>query len=168
MPSFVGAWGANNGGPLFTVAAVRVGCDPEEIWRRSLKAMRPSPSGFIWQGIESLMFYPAVLQEMMLQSHENVLRLFRCWPRKSQPNASFHDLWAYGAFRCSAALNAGVVADIQIVSEKGRECVVENPWHGRSVALIRDGQKAEVLSGDRLRFRTVAGETVCLDIHPAP
>ena len=58
---------------------------------------------------------------MMLLSHENVLRFFRVWPKQSQPNANFHDLWAHGAFRCSAVLKDGVVGDVRIVSEKGRD-----------------------------------------------
>ncbi|MCU0873033.1 MAG: hypothetical protein MUE50_11900 [Pirellulaceae bacterium] len=159
-----GAWNDNNGGALFTVAAIRVGYDPEEIWKQSLKARSPSPSGFIWQGIESLMFYPAVLQEMMLQSHENVLRFFRCWPKRSQPNASFHDLWGHGAFRCSATLRDGVVTEVHIVSEKGRECTVENPWPDKRVRLIRRGQRAEVVAGSRLNIKTTRNET--LELKP--
>jgi hypothetical protein len=159
-----GAWNDNNGGALFTVGAVRVGYDPEEIWKQSLKARSPSPSGFIWQGIESLMFYPAVLQEMMLQSHENFLRFFRCWPKRSQPNASFRDLWAYGAFRCSATLRDGVVRDVRIVSEKGRPCTIENPWPDKRVCLIRRGQRAESVSGDRFDIKTTIGEI--LELQP--
>lgn len=108
------------------------------------------------------MFVPNTLQEMMLQSHENVLRFFRCWPKKSEPNASFRDLWAYGAFRCSAALQDGVVADVRIVSEKGRPCVVENPWPGKKVMMTRNGRSAETLTGDRLKFETTPAETILL------
>jgi len=157
-----GAWNDNNGGALFTAAAVRVGYDPEEIWKPSVKARSPSPSGFIWQGIESLMFYPNTLQEMMLLSHENVLRFFRAWPKQSQPNACFRDLWAHGAFRCSAILQDGIVSDVRIISERGRPCTVENPWPGRPVRLIRDGREAESLTGVRLNFPTAPAETVVL------
>ncbi len=108
------------------------------------------------------MFVPNTIQEMMLQSHENVLRFFRCWPKKIEPNASFRDLWAYGAFRCSAALKDGVVSDVRIVSEKGRACTVENPWPGKLVSLTRNGYKAESLTGARLTFQTAPGETIAI------
>lgn len=90
---------------FFKSVEVRAGYDPEKIWLLLVHARLATsqPGGFIWQGIESQMFYPTVLGETMLQSHENVLRYFRCWPKKLQPDAAFRDLWAHGAFRCSAA-----------------------------------------------------------------
>ena len=106
------------------------------------------------------MFVPNTVQEMMLQSHENVLRFFRCWPKKMEPNASFRDLWAHGAFRCSAVLKDGVVADVRIVSEKGRDCTVENPWPGKPVTLARNGQNSATLTGARFTFKTTPGETI--------
>lgn len=157
-----GAWNDNNGGALFTAAAVRVGYEPEEIWQQLKLRVDASPSGFIWQGIESLMYYLNTLQEMMLQSHEGVLRFFRCWPKRLQPNASFHDLWAHGAFRCSATLKDGTVTTVRIVSEKGRECLVENPWPGQPVDLVRDGHQAMTINGERLTFKTYPGEIIAL------
>ncbi len=158
-----GAWNDNNGGPLFFGGAVRVGYDPEIIWKNLTRISRgASPNGCIWQGVESWMFVPNTLQEMMLQSHENVLRFFRCWPKKSEPTASFRDLWAHGAFRCSATLKDGVVADVRIVSEKGRGCMVENPWPGKKVMLTRNSKNAETLIGDRLKFATTTAETILL------
>lgn len=162
-----GAWEDCNGGPLFLGGAIRVGYDPEIIWEKFADiAKRARPNGCLWpcnyQGVEAWMFVPNTLQEMMLQSHENVLRFFRCWPKKSEPTASFRDLWAYGAFRCSAALKDGVVADVRIVSEKGRPCVVENPWPGKKVMMTRNGRSAETLTGDRLKFETTPAETILL------
>ena len=162
-----GAWNDNNGGPLFFGGAVRVGYDPEIIWKNLSQIAKGAQSnGCIWQGVESWMFVPNTLQEMMLQSHENVLRFFRCWPKKIEPNASFRDLWAYGAFRCSAALKDGVVTEVRIVSEKGRPCLVENPWPGRKVMLTSNGRNAETLAGDRLKFGTTTAETISLTPQP--
>jgi hypothetical protein len=62
---------------------------------------------------------------MMLLSYEGVLRIFRCWPKKSQPDAAFSGLRAYGAFRVSARLERGIVREVSIYSEKGRVCSVE-------------------------------------------
>ncbi len=158
-----GAWNDNNGGPLFFAGAVRIGYDPEIIWKNLTRiAKSAQPNGCIWQGVESWMFVPNTIQEMMLQSHENVLRFFRCWPKKIEPNASFRDLWAYGAFRCSAALKDGVVSDVRIVSEKGRTCTVENPWPGKTVRVVRDGTHAETVTGERFTLKTAANETITI------
>ena len=52
--------------------------------------------------------------------------------------------------------------DVRIVSEKGRPCVLANPWPSRSVTLTRDGSAAETLAGDRLCFATRPGERMAL------
>jgi len=54
------------------------------------------------------------------------------------------------------------VQPVRILSEKGRDCTVLNPWPGRGVAVRRDGKAAEVLRGGRVTFKTRPGETVLL------
>jgi uncharacterized protein YqiB (DUF1249 family) len=110
--------------------------------------------------LEKVNTVPNTVNEMMLLSHENVLRLFRVWPRKSHPNARFQNLMGYGAFRVSAALVQGEVTDVQIVSEKGRDCTIENPWPGRKVTVFRDGRKAETVYGDTFALKTKAAELI--------
>ena len=47
---------------------------------------RGIPNGFLKEnphGIEQLNTIPDAIQEMMLQSHEGVIRIFPVWPRKS-------------------------------------------------------------------------------------
>jgi hypothetical protein len=152
---------------IFFPACVRVGYDPEVIWRELHNEIVEigCPNGFRTEnphGLEKLNLVPSTLHEMMLLSHENVLRFFRVWPRKSHPNARFQDLWAYGAFGVSATLKDGVVGDVRIVSVKGRDCAVENPWPGKAVALTRNGNRAETLRGTRVTFGTHPGEHITI------
>jgi hypothetical protein len=144
------AWNDFNHSCIFFPAAVRMGYDPEEVWKalRTLIVEWGLPNGYIKgnpHGIEHLSTVPNTIQEMMLLSHEGVLRFFRCWPKKVQPRAAFTDLRAYGAFRVSARLENGIVKDATIISEKGRDCSVEvfsdNPnvtCNGQSVDFKRN------------------------------
>jgi len=150
---------------IFFPATVRIGYDPELIWKelRSFILDVGAPNGFRNDnphGMEKLNLVPNAINEMMLLSHENVLRFFRVWPRDSHPNARFQDLHAYGAFRVSAALKQKQVADIRIVSEKGLDCAVENPWPIKRVAVYRDGRRAESTQGEKFTIKTRAGEVI--------
>ena len=80
-------WIDFNGMNSFYAAAVRVGYDPRVI----LKEMRTMinklglPNGMIRgnpHGMEHQSIVPNAIQEMLLQSHEGVLRLFPCWPHE--------------------------------------------------------------------------------------
>jgi hypothetical protein len=57
------------------------------------------------------------LNEMLLESHEGVLRLFPCWPKDQ--DARFGTLRACGAFLVSAELKGGSIGGVKIASEKG-------------------------------------------------
>jgi len=69
-------------------------------------------------------------------------------------------LRARGAFLVSAKLRKGKVCKVQIVSEKGRPCTGQNPWPGKAVQLVRNGQAAETLTGERVTFSTAVNETI--------
>lgn len=74
---------------------------------------------------------PSAINEMLLQSHEDVIRLFPVWPR--QKDASFVNLRAVGAFVVSSELSNENITNVTIRSEKGRTCRIINPWvHGKS------------------------------------
>ena len=47
-----------------------------------------------------------------------------------------------------------------IESEKGRDCTLQNPWPGQDLVLQRNGQTTEKLTGERVQFKTTAGERV--------
>ena len=89
------------------------------------------------------------------------MRLFPVWP-KDQP-ARFARLRTSGAFLVSSTFRDGEVKSLRIESERGRECLLANPWPGRTVTLQRKDKPAETLTGDLLRFVTAAGEVMELN-----
>ena len=80
----------------------------------------------------------------------------------SEKIASFNNLRAYGAFVISSSLKKGKISYVKLVSEKGRPCLMENPWPGKKVQLIRNNKKAEILEGDSFSFQTKENEVIQL------
>jgi alpha-L-fucosidase 2 len=157
------AWKSHNCFPMIFPAAARVGYDPTQILDSLRGACQSNgyPNGFIFfggGGIECASGVPATINEMLLQSHDHVLRLFPVWPKGK--NAKFTTLRAIGAFLVTAELNSGRVRGVRIVSEKGRRCTLVNPWPGQAIQLVRDGQPGGILKGDRVVFPTTAGEVL--------
>ncbi len=159
-------WADYNGFASWYSACARVGYDPETI----LSKMREEcdkhsmPNLLLYYGgggIESVGGLPAV-NEMLMQSHDGVLRLFPCWPKRL--DARFGTLRARGAFLVSAGMKGGTIGPVCLTSEKGRPCTIVNPWPGRQMRLIRNGTPAEALQGDRVTFATTRGET--LELRP--
>ena len=109
-------------------------------------------------GIENCAGVPATINEMLLQSHGGVLRVFPIWPRGLP--ARFGRLRAPGAFLVSSELRDGTVASLLIESEQGGDCVLRNPWPGQELRLNRNGQPSERLSGERLLLPTRPGERI--------
>ena len=81
-------------------------------------------------GLENVGAIEAV-NSMLLQSHDDVLRLFPVWIKGR--DASFKNLRAYGAFLVSSEYRNGRVTYIDITSEAGRLCTIENPVARQSV-----------------------------------
>lgn len=160
-----GQWGNTLGNGMSTCfpGAVRVGYNADSIlYYLKARILLQSPSN-LWVtqeggGIETLAAVPLTINEMLLQSYEGVLRVFPNW--NLQKMASFENLRAYGAFLVSSAVGDGIVKYVKLKSEKGRLCNMQNPWPGKSVQLIRMGKKAEILTGERLRFTTDENESL--------
>lgn len=155
-------WHDGNGSNSFFPAAVRVGYDPGVILDELRKYVENTwPNGFMRDnphGIENCSTVHNTINEMLCMSAGHVLRLFPVWPKDK--DAAFVNLRAWGAFLVSAEQKNGLVGGVRIVSERGRDCVLRNPWPGRAVAVTRNGRKAETLAGDRLTITTTAGESL--------
>lgn len=158
-------WGgtSNNGIETCFPAAVRVGYNSDEILDHLKKRIALHSYDNLWivqggGGIETLAAVPLTINEMLMQSYEGVVRIFPNWnPAK---DAFFENLRAYGAFLVSSKLKSGVIESVTLLSEKGRDCRMENPWQGKKVQLIRNGVKAEILSGRIILFGTAEGEKI--------
>lgn len=161
-------WEDFNGSSSWYTSCARVGYDPAMILAQ-LRAMADRQSmpnrliSFGGGGIENVAGFHAIT-EMMLQSHEGVLRLFPCWPKDQA--ARFGTLRAAGAFLVSAEIKGGAVGGVALLSEKGKPCTLENPWPGKKVQLTRDGRAAEAIEGKRLVFPTRPGERITCSVDP--
>jgi len=83
----------------------------------------------------------AGIQEMLLQSHRGVIRLFPAVP-KSWHKVAFTTLRGQGAFLVSAELVSGKVTRVEILSEKGGICRLISPWSGKTLSLaMKPGEK---------------------------
>lgn len=154
-----GEWGNTLGNGLETSfpGAVRVGYDGDEIIRqlKDRLQLQVYPNGWVTQaggGIETLAAVPLTINEMLLQSYEGRVRVFPNWNRRR--DAHFDSLRAYGAFLVSSAVQNGSVRYVKILSEKGRDCELENPWPGRNVKLVRKNAAPVILSGEVLHIAT--------------
>jgi hypothetical protein len=163
-----GGWGNTLGNGIETCfpGAVRVGYNSDSILQflKDRIAAQSLPNLWITQaggGIETLAAVPLTINEMLMQSYEGVLRIFPNW--NLQKDASFKNLRAYGAFLVSSRLKNGKIENVKITSEKGRVCVMQNPWPGKTVQLIRDGKSSERLEGSFFTFNTKVNETIELN-----
>ena len=149
----------DNGSNSYLPAGARIGVDPDfliEGIRRNIKEFA-LPNGLFRHhggGIEHLTTVPATVNEMLMQSHEGVIRLFPC--RSGNSSASFENLRADGAFLVSAELKSGQVNSVKIRSLKGRKCRVELPG-AKSVVTQEDGTQIPFeKNGDTVSFETRA------------
>jgi len=155
-------WEDSNAFPTFYTAAVRVGYDPEEILRNLREQLEKNSFAnlhvYYWGGGIETCGTTAAVNEMLLQSHEGVLIFFPVWPKER--NARFGNLRAVGAFLVSGELRNGRVRYVEIESEKGRDCTIQNPWPGQRLAVYKIKQKAHQPGVPQRQPRSVWGDTV--------
>jgi hypothetical protein len=146
-------------------AANRVGFDPNITYRIFTERIKKAALPNLWiahggGGVETCSAVPSFVNEMMLQSYEGVIRVFPAWlPFR---DAKFKTLRAYGAFLVSSEIRNNCVEYIKIRSEKGRTCILENPWSKSNVSVERNGEKALTLSGKLLKFETRINESITI------
>ncbi len=79
--------------------------------------------------LEGNMAFAAGVQEMLLQSHTGVIRIFPAIPI-SWKNVSFNTLRSMGAFLVSAEKKDGIVCSVRVISEKGGLLRMAVPFEG--------------------------------------
>ena len=154
-------WQDANGMSSIYPAAVRVGYDPLIILKE-LREMIQKKGGIngltnsTFEAVENCSIVPNTINEMLCMSHGHVLRFFQAWPKEK--DARFTNLRAWGGFLVSAELKGGEVQSVEIVSEQGRKCTVQNPWPDHEVKVTRQDGKVEKVSGARFTLDTRINE----------
>jgi len=155
-------WQDFNTSSSFYMAAIRIGFDSHILLKELHNyALHTYPNGFQLNnphGIENSCTVANAINEMLCMSVGHVIRLFPVFPMEQE--ASFKNIRTWGAFLVSAHQKNGEVAEVKIISEKGRNCTILNPWPGNKVILYRNGKKGETLSGERLIFKTILHELI--------
>lgn len=77
--------------------------------------------------LEGNFAFAAGIQEMLIQSHSGVVKLFPAIPIDWQ-DVSFTTLRTHGAFLVSASMGNGKLDKVEILSKKGGQLIVENPF----------------------------------------
>lgn len=118
----------DNGSNSYLPAGARIGIEPSYL----IEGIRQNIAEFglpnmLYRhhggGIEHLTMIPSTINEMLMQSHEKVIRLFPCWDKSE--DVSFENLRADGAFLVSSELKNGEVVSLKIRSLRGRLCKVD-------------------------------------------
>ncbi len=111
--------------------------------------------------LEGNFAFAAGLQEMLLQSHDGIVRVFPALP-ESWKEVSFTDLRAEGAFLVSARLVKGELGEIKIISEKGGELNIACGSNKFNVS----GAGSSVVENNILRIQTQPGQQILLKPIP--
>jgi alpha-L-fucosidase 2 len=109
--------------------------------------------------LEGNFAYAAAVQEMLLQSHTGIVKLFPAIPRNWE-NCSFENLRTYGAFIVSAEKENKTVKEVTIHSEKGGELNLENPFDANDFV----SNKEHVIENNVIKINLKKGETVKLQL----
>lgn len=108
--------------------------------------------------LEGNFAFASAVQEMLIQSHSGVVKLFPAIPSDWQ-DVSFNTLRTYGAFLVSASMENGEVTKVEIVSEKGGELILENPFGDAEFSSAKEFLK----DGQLIRLNFAEGEKAVLN-----
>jgi alpha-L-fucosidase 2 len=117
---------------------------------------------FVQCGMETLGVYGAAVNEMLMQCQEGKIRVFPATPSAWE---SAFTLRADGAFMVSSYKDKqNVIHGVELTSEKGNECRIQNPWPGKSVTLTCKGRKVRCSTDSNgvISFKTERGCTYLL------
>lgn len=109
--------------------------------------------------LEGNMAFASGVQEMLLQSHTGIIRVFPAIP-DSWKNTSFNKLRAMGAFVISAEQKEGKVIKVEILSEKGGVLRLAKPFNEEF--SINGNQEKICKSDEIIEINTTPGEKILL------
>jgi hypothetical protein len=161
-------WHSDNSPATLYAAAAMVGYNPstlmDELHAEATTHSYPNMAVHHYGGgVENLNVTTSGLDEMLLQSFQNDIKVFPNWPADS--NAKFGDLLAYGNFLVSSSIRNNAVEYARITSQSGGNLTFTNPWPGKTMEYYADGVHKGTLSGTTIKLHTTVGETI--DLAPA-
>lgn len=112
--------------------------------------------------LEGNMAFAAGVQEMLLQSHTPIVRVFPAIPAEWK-QASFSHLRTEGAFLVSAKRENGRTVSVEILPEAGGELRLENPFKTNSFHI--KGCKNYEVNGNTYIFQTRKGKKITLTME---
>ncbi|MGI9456212.1 MAG: glycosyl hydrolase family 95 catalytic domain-containing protein, partial [Aeoliella sp.] len=140
FPQRFGGWQSSNDFGMMFVMAARSGYRADKLIH-AIKQWKPEPNGIVSQkrggGIETAGIVEAI-NNMLLQSHDNVIRLFPNWNRKV--DAEFKRLRTVGAFLVDAKYRGAdpVVESVRLFRELGNRCALQGPFDGVGINVARE------------------------------
>lgn len=146
----------------FFPMAARLGCDPALIIRKlkelAVKHRLPNMLYLFGGGcLEDCVITATTLNEMVVQSHQDTLRLFPCWDKNL--NVAFNTLRADGAFLVSSSMQNGQMGQTVIFSEQGGSLACILPCRGATVICRGVSRK---LKGRSFQVNTLPGDEVVI------
>jgi alpha-L-fucosidase 2 len=109
--------------------------------------------------LEGNFAFASGIQEMLLQSHTGTVKLFPAIP-DDWKDVSFSKLRAEGAFLISSEMKKGEVTTVEILSEKGGEIKIFNPFKKEKIKCSSPFMSVE----NNLIISTTAGQTILLSV----
>lgn len=117
---------------------------------------------FFQCGMEPISNYATTMNEMMLQSNENKIRIFPAIPTDWDSTRIAFTLLARGAFIVSSERNEEArISQVGIKSLKGNSCRIQNPWKEKKNIVVLEG-KAQ----NRVKFRFEASDVIAFATKP--
>ncbi len=145
----------NNSHVMFNIAKARLSMLEGVTDAKKWFVSRELPNGlFKWQGHQHGTYMPemigvaGLINEFLLQSVQNKIRLFPCWPKDK--DAAFNGLRAQGGFVVSAKFSNGQVTSATIESTVGKQLQLLSPWK----TLYVNGQKTTLDSHGLVTLNT--------------
>ena len=100
------------------------------------------------------------LQEMLLQSHQGIIRIIPAWPNDW---SGLFRLRARNGFLIAAAIVNGNVPFVEIQSIFGNSCAMENPWKGEQVIVRSDATRILKSQDETIHFETEKGKIYVIE-----
>ena len=137
----------DNSHVMFNIAKARLSMPEAVADAKAFFLPRTLPNGFIrmpWAHgtfMQEMIGVAGLVNELLLQSVGNKIRVFPCWPKDK--DAKFSNLRAQGGFLVSAEQKGGKVVRLEVTSTVGGKLQLVSPWETITVngkVLRQNGQ----------------------------